>query len=144
METPVSDEKDQNKLRRGAELLYVGADAHKVTSHIAIMDRAGKVLQRRQAPTSLHGLHDALDAYDESMKAVLVASHGWGRIYDWLGDLTDEVILGHSAKVRAIADARIKTDNIDSETLAHLLRSNPIPAAYASPKSTRAVRRVLR
>ena len=108
------------------------------------MDGAGKVLQRRQVPTSLHGLHDALDAYDEPMKAVLEASHGWGRIYDWLDDLTDEVILAHPAKVRAIADARIKTDKIDSETLAHLLRSNLIPAAYAPSKGIRAVKRVLR
>ena len=124
-------------------MLYVGVDAHKTTSHVTVMDGAGKVLQRTQVPTSLRGLHEALDAYDEPMKAVVEASHGWGPIYDWLDDLTDEVILAHPAKVRAIADARIKTDKIDSETLAHLLRSNLIPAAYAPSKGTRAVKRVL-
>ena len=55
-------------------------------------------------------------------------------MYDWLDDLTDEVVLTHPTKVRAIADARIKTDKIDSETLAHLLRSDLIPAAYAPSK----------
>lgn len=47
-------------------------------------------------------------------------------------------------KVRAIAEARIKTDTIDSETLAHLLRADLIPAAYAPSKDTRARKRVLR
>ena len=54
-------------------MLYVGVDVHKATSHITIIDGAGKVLQRTQVPTSLDGLHDALDAYDEPMKAVLEA-----------------------------------------------------------------------
>src|SRR5262245_31561261 len=112
MKAPVSDEKDQTNGRRGCRVLYVGVDAHKATSHVTIMDYAGKVLQRKQVPTSLDGLRDALDAYDEPMKAVLEASHGWGRVYDWLDDIADEVILAHPAKVRAIADARIKTDKI--------------------------------
>lgn len=46
--------------------------------------------------------------------------------------------------VRAIADARIKTDKIDSATLAHLLRAYLIPVAYAPSKAIRAVKRVLR
>lgn len=46
--------------------------------------------------------------------------------------------------MRAIADARIKTDTIDSETLAHLLRVDLIPEAYACSAETRAVKRVLR
>jgi len=46
--------------------------------------------------------------------------------------------------VRAIAEARIKTDKIDSETLAHLLRTGLIPQAYAPSKDIRAIKRVLR
>jgi transposase len=65
-------------------------------------------------------------------------------MYDWLDELTDEVVLAHPGKVRAIAEARIKTDTIDSETLAHLLRADLIPAAYAPAKEVRATKRVLR
>jgi transposase len=78
------------------------------------------------------------------MKAVVEASYTWGPMYDWLDELVDEVILAHPAKVKAIADARIKTDKIDSETLAHLLRANLIPQAYAPSKDIRAIKRVLR
>jgi transposase len=65
-------------------------------------------------------------------------------MYDWLAELADEVVLAHPRKVRAIAEARIKTDKIDSEVLAHLLRADLIPEAYAPSKEVRAVKRVLR
>jgi transposase len=52
--------------------------------------------------------------------------------------------LAHPSKVRAIAEASIKTDKIDSEILAHLLRADLIPRAYAPSKETRALKRVLR
>ncbi len=42
-----------------------------------------------------------------------------------------QVVLAHPGKVRAIAEARIKTDKIDSEILAHLLRADLIPKATA-------------
>jgi transposase len=78
------------------------------------------------------------------MKAVLEASYSWGPMYDWLDELADDVILAHPGKVRAIAEARIKTDKIDSEILAHLLRTDLIPQAYAPSKDIRAIKRVLR
>jgi hypothetical protein len=37
--------------------------------------------------------------------------------------------------VKAIAEARIKTDSIDSQTLAYLLRADLIPEAYLRDKS---------
>jgi len=125
-------------------VLYVGVDAHLATSHITVMDETGRILKRKQVPSSPAGLRQVLGHYQEPMKAVLEASYTWGPVYDWLDELVDEVILAHPAKVKAIADARIKTDTIDSETLAHLLRGNLIPQAYAPSKNVRAIKRVLR
>lgn len=126
------------------KMLYAGIDAHKKTTHITVMDDIGRVLRRKQVPSSPAGFHQALGGYDEPIKAVLEASYTWGPMYDWLAEIADEVVLAHPAKVRAIADARIKTDKIDSETLAHLLRADLIPVAYAPCKEVRAVKRVLR
>ena len=125
-------------------MLYVGVDTHRATSHITVMDETGRVLKRKQVPSSPAGLRQVLGPYGEPLKAVLEASSTWGPVYDWLDELVDEVILAHPAKVKAIADARIKTDKIDSETLAHLLRANLIPQAYAPSKDVRAIKRVLR
>src|SRR3990170_5347924 len=116
------------------KMLYAGIDAHKKTTHITVMDDIGRVLRRKQVPSSPAGFHQALGGYDEPIKAVLEASYTWGPMYDWLAEIADEVVLAHPAKVRAIADARIKTDKIDSETLAHLLRADLIPVAYAPCK----------
>lgn len=125
-------------------MLYVGVDVAVKESQITVMDEAGKVLQRKRVPSSQAGIQEALGQYQESMKAVLEASYNWGPIYDWLAEVADEVVLAHPTKVRAIAEARIKTDAIDSETLAHLLRADLIPAAHAPSKEVRARKRVLR
>jgi transposase len=108
------------------------------------MDEMGRVLKRSQVASTPAGLRAALGRYRQPLKAVLEASYSWGPVYDWLEELADEVVLAHPVKVRAIAEARVKTDKIDSETLAHLLRADLIPAAYAPSKEVRAVKRVLR
>ena len=125
-------------------MLYVGVDAAVKESQITVMDEAGNVLKRKRVPSSREGIHEALGRYRQPLKAVVEASYNWGPIYDWLDEVTEEVVLAHPTKVRAIAEARIKTDTIDSETLAHLLRADLIPAAYAPSKEVRARKRVLR
>ncbi len=125
-------------------MLYVGVDAHKSTSQITVMNEAGEILRRKRVNSTSEGFKEALAGYDEPFKAVLEASYSWGPMYDWLDDLSEEVLLAHPLKVRAIASARIKNDRIDSEVLAHLLRANLIPAAHAPSKEIRALRRVLR
>jgi transposase len=126
------------------EVLYAGVDAHRSSAHVTVMDETGKILRRKRVSSSREGLREALGAYPEPIKAVVEATYNWGPVYDWLGEIADEVVLAHPTKVRAIADARIKTDTIDSQTLAHLLRADLIPEAYAPSKETRAVKRVLR
>jgi len=125
-------------------MLYVGVDAHQARSMVTVMDETGRVLKRSQVRSTPEGLRTALGCYRQPMKAVLEASYSWGPMYDWLEELAEDVVLAHPVKVRAIADARIKTDKIDSETLAHLLRADLIPEAYAPSKEVRAVKRVLR
>jgi transposase len=98
-------------------------------------------------PSTREGIQEALGRYRQPLKAVVEASYNWGPVYDWLDEIAEEVVLAHPSKVRAIAEARIKTDTIDtidSETLAHLLRADLIPAAYAPSKDIRARKRVLR
>jgi len=125
-------------------MLYVGVDAHKKRSHLAVMDGNGGLLKSVEVSSTREGFAKALGRYRRPMKAVVEACYTWEPIYDWLDELVDEVTLAHPLKVRAIADARIKTDRIDAETLAHLLRADLIPAAYVPAQETRQVKRVLR
>ena len=125
-------------------MLYVGVDAHSRTSWITVMDEKGKILKREEIASCRRDVRKALGRYRQPMKAVVEASYNWGPIYDWLDEVADDVVLAHPGKVRAIAEARIKTDKIDSETLVHLLRTDLIPQAYAPSKNIRAIKRVLR
>jgi len=125
-------------------MLFVGVDAHKESSHVTVMDERGQVLPRKSISSTREGVHSVLDGHSEPFKAVVEASYGWGPMYDWLDEMAQEVVLAHPLKVRAIAEARIKTDKIDSEILAHLLRADLVPAAYAPDRSVRAIKPVLR
>ncbi len=78
------------------------------------------------------------------LSVVIEASYGWEYIYDEIKDLVRETKVAHPLKTRAIAEARIKTDSIDASTLAHLLRSDLIPEAYAPGPETRDKKYLLR
>lgn len=125
-------------------MLYVGVDAHMKTSNFAVMDAGGQIMRQGQIASTRAGVQAALAAFQEPLQAVLEASYNWGPMYDWLGEIAGKVLLAHPAKVRAIAEARIKNDKIDARTLAHLLRANLIPEAHAPSPEVRAVKRVLR
>ncbi len=68
------------------------------------------------------------------------ASRNWTVMYDWLDELCDDVVLAHPLKVKAIADAKIKTDKIDATILAPLQRADLIPEAYVPCEAARELR----
>jgi transposase len=126
------------------EVLYAGVDAHRTSAHVTIVNDADKVLTCKRVSSTSDDLRRIFANYREPIKAVVEATYNWGPVYDWLDEIATDVVLAHPAKVRAIADARIKNDKIDSQTLAQLLRADLIPVAYAPSKETRAIKRVLR
>ena len=65
-------------------------------------------------------------------------------LYDQLQEEGFDVKLSHPLKTKAIAYARVKTDKVDSATLAHLLRSDLLPLSYVPEKSVRLNRELLR
>ncbi|MBV9165239.1 MAG: hypothetical protein JO342_03695 [Solirubrobacterales bacterium] len=50
----------------------------------------------------------------------------------------------HPLRTKAIASARVKTDAVDTKTLAHLLRSDLLRDAYIAPREMRELRDRLR
>jgi transposase len=70
------------------------------------------------------------------------ATGNWYYFYELIEERHPDVVLAHPQKTRAIASARIKTDKIDSTILAHLLRTDLLPAAYTPTRSIRDLRAV--
>ena len=122
---------------------YIGVDYHKKYSYVVVKDREGKVEQRCTVNNTKEEFCQLLKPY-QAGKAVLEATRNWGLIYNWLEEILDDVALAHPLKVRAIAEARIKTDKISADILCDLLRSNLLPEAYVPNKETREAKNVLR
>ncbi|TGU44885.1 IS110 family transposase [bacterium M00.F.Ca.ET.152.01.1.1] len=123
---------------------HIGVDYHKSYSHLVVQDSAGKTLRSGRVKNDCQSLGSFLERYRENSHAVLEATRNWMVMYDWLDDLCDDVVLAHPLKVKAIADAKIKTDKIDATVLAHLLRADLVPQAWAPGEKARELRIALR
>lgn len=55
-------------------------------------------------------------------------------LYQVLEPRLEAVLLAHPLKIRAIAEAWIKTNKIYSSILAHLLRTDLLPPSYIPPR----------
>ena len=108
---------------------HIGVDYHKSYSHLVVQDSSGKILRSGRVKNDRQALGSFLERYSENGHAVVEATRNWMVIYDWLDDICDDVVLAHPLKVKAIADAKIKTDKIDATVLAHLLRADLVPEA---------------
>jgi transposase len=125
---------------------YVGVDYHQKYSYLAVMDERGQVLREGTVENRKEAVAKFLGGADGqgNSAAVLEATRNWTVMHDWLEGLVDEVHLAHPQKVKAIAEAKIKTDKIDARVLAHLLRTDLLPEAYVASPRAREVRSVLR
>jgi transposase len=121
---------------------YLGVDLHGKRSYVVLMGQDGEVRDRRQL------LNGEVGAYAAKLPpntcAVLESTGNWSYMYDILAARLERVELAHPKGVRAIAAARVKTDRIDATILAHLLRTNLLPTAYAAPLLTRELRDITR
>jgi transposase len=128
-------------------MLYTGIDYHKRYSVVCTLDAEG---QRVQSARIDQNEPAAFAAYFQCLPApsrtVVEACWNWGWLYDLLGELPGvaAVVLAHPGKTRLIAEAQIKTDRLDAEKLATLLRGNLVAEAHASPPEVRARKYVLR
>lgn len=125
-------------------MYYVGVDHHKRTSYMTIMDERGRVVKHGNLVNRPEVVEAFLGAVEGEMSAVIEAGPNWPVMYDWLSEMIESVTLAHPSKVRVIAEAKIKSDRLDSKVLAHLLRADLIPAAYAPDVVTRDLRRQIR
>jgi transposase len=123
---------------------YVGLDVHKNSTQAVVMDEQGNMLMKERFDSTIPGLEKFLEHIDKDAKLVMEACYTWQHLYEHLEDGGYEVKLAHPSKTRAIAEARIKTDSIDAETLAHLLRTNLLPESYVPAKYVRTERLITR
>lgn len=129
-------------------MLYIGIDHHKRHSTFTCVNQQGEIIKSQKIYNTKQEIEKFLAdiRVDDEFEVVLEAGRNWGIIYDTLEEIPKikKIFLSNPYKTRAIADARIKTDTIDSVTLAELLRGNLIPSLWIPPKELREIKNVAR
>jgi transposase len=125
-------------------MYYTGIDEHKDNCFLTTVNAAGAVVKsaRRQNEPAL--ILEYFQGLPGPHRAVVESTANWY----WLSDLLDahgiELMLAHAKYLKAIAYAKVKTDKVDSGTLAQLLRMDFIPQAYRIRPELRDLRDMLR
>jgi transposase len=124
--------------------MYVGVDYHKRYSVATLMDEKGVIVERFKFKNDPSSIRNFAEALPENCKMAFEATEGWYYFYEQMEDKCSEIRLAHPLKVRAIAEAKVKTDKIDATMLAHLLRTDLLPCSYIPPRKIRDNREIIR
>jgi transposase len=119
-------------------MTYIGFDHHKKWTQAAAIDEQGKIIREMRVLNDSSSLKGFLKGLPKPLKGVVEAGPTWGWIYDALSELGVKMTVANPKAVRAIAEAKIKTDKIDARMLASLLRVGLIPEVYVPTESVRA------
>lgn len=109
--------------------MYVaGIDAHTTYLVVGLVSNIG---QLEQAPVRIanSGPHRFLELL-ERFEAVVETSPASPWLYDLLSEYGYGFVLAHAKKLRVIAEANYKTDEIDAEILARMRVAGLIPEVY--------------
>jgi transposase len=142
-------------------MYYAGIDYHKRYSVVSIQDgqglpvgRQGQIVQEQRVDHAFPELFRRLfREYREPVSVVYESPLNWSWLYEILQPLKNVASItlanpclptGRPYKVRLIAEAQIKTDQISARALATLLRLNVVPACHIPDQKTRRRKEVLR
>ena len=118
----------------------IGLDVHRDFCEVAICEdgrtrRAGRIACD---PQTLELFAGSLSADDEVAMEATSNALAIARILE--GHVA-RVVLAHPRKVRVIAEAKVKTDQIDARVLAELLACDYLPAIWIGDERSRSLRR---
>jgi transposase len=117
---------------------------HKETCYATTLDKEGEVVDRREFKNEREEWEKFVEGIPRDSKIAIEACSYWYPVCDFLEERGIEMVLSHPSKTRIIAEAKIKTDKVDSKNLAKLLRADFLPQSYIPSKEIRENREVLR
>jgi transposase len=122
-------------------MFYAGIDAHTKSSTIGVVDRKGRKVGSATVMTSAEGFAAGLGRWtSRGLKAAVEASGIRPCICQLLKDLGVKVVEVNRNRVRLIPESRKKSDRVDAETLAELLRLGGLPEVHQPSIETRRLR----
>ena len=125
-------------------MYYTGIDLHKFTSYLTTVDSSGAVVKQENLKNVSHNFIQYFKSIPGEHKTTVESTMTWYWLNDLLTSINIPLVLAHAKYVKAIAYAKVKTDKVDSHTLAQLHRMDYIPAAHKISAENRLLRDALR
>jgi transposase len=120
---------------------WIGLDVHRDFCEVAIGEK-GRIRSAGRVRTRV----DALEALAQSLMAedvvAVEATSGSDRIVSVLERHGIRVIVANTRKLRAISEAKAKTDRLDARTLVRLLMAGLLDQVWTPDERTRTLRRL--
>jgi transposase len=123
---------------------YSGIDQHQRDSVITTYGPDGPPVKQARVPNTALQLERYFAQFPGPHRAVVESTGGWYWLADLLGRHGVDLVLAHATRVKAIAAAKVKTDQVDADTLALLLRADLIPVAHMIRPEQRGPRDLMR
>jgi transposase len=123
---------------------YCGVDLHARTMHVCVVDATGLTREHVNLPCDPGRFLKVIEPYRDQLVVSCECLFAWYWLADLCRDHGITFVLGHALYMKAIHGGKAKTDKIDSEKIARLLKGGNLPQAYVYPKEMRATRDLLR
>jgi len=125
-------------------MYYTGIDLHKFTSYLTTVDSSGAIVKQENLKNIAHNFVQYFSAIPGEHLTTVESTMTWYWLNDLLTSINIPLVLAHAKYVKAIAYAKVKTDKVDSHTLAQLLRMDYMPVAHKISNENRTLRDALR
>jgi transposase len=122
---------------------HIGIDLHRETVVFAAVNDLGEV--RPPVRLLCNDVTRIVAAFEQlrPFRAVIEATRAYRWLYHALSPL-GTILLAHPLRLRAMVQRRSKTDRLDAQLLAQLLRINQIPLAYIPSEEFQLLRNITR
>jgi transposase len=118
-----------------------GLDVHKDSTYATILDPSGKIVS--QMRMNNERVLSYLSRFNVD-RVAMESSNQVAALYRQLVKRGYCVSVSHPKKTRYIAEAKIKSDRVDSKAIAELVRLDALPLAYMPDEETAALREKVR
>jgi transposase len=110
---------------------YVGLDVHKRTIAACMLDSEGRLVRRATFDCTRTAIAQfAKEQLEHSDVVALEATTNSWAVAEILEPYVARVVVSNPLKTKAIAESTVKTDKVDSQTLAQLLRVGFLPEVW--------------
>jgi transposase len=123
--------------------MFYGFDVHKEFIQVCALDKDGETRRDFRVGGTAAAIEKFARGLDRADEVVLEATfHSWA-IVQILSRHVERVVVADPAQLKAIANARIKTDKVDAHILAQLLRLDFLPEVELPTDGAWALRQLM-